>query len=151
MPWSSSSIIIICSINLNLVDFFYDLFIGWWKLSRNQLTGPPRACCRRWGKSQSWRWGSWKPRGRPQRLSCHNGDHWEKGPQPAPRFQFCKARLQRTSTSSVLMMMFYPSQLGTWLKTRLAQRWFWILFSSPQKQNQQRNEQFNQRPPGSPL
>lgn len=45
-------------------------------LSRNQLTGPPRTCCRRRGKSQSRGWGSREPRGRPQGLSCHDGDLW---------------------------------------------------------------------------
>lgn len=36
VPWSGSSIIIIRSINLNLVDFFYDLFIRWWELQNNE-------------------------------------------------------------------------------------------------------------------
>lgn len=75
-PWSGSSVIVICGIDLDLVDFFYHLFIGWRELSGNQVIGSPRACSRRGGKSQSWRWSSWKPRGRPQWLCCHDGDLW---------------------------------------------------------------------------
>ena len=46
---------------------------------------PPRARCRSWGKCQSWWVGSWKPRGGPQRLSCHNGDLWATGNRQKPQ------------------------------------------------------------------
>lgn len=35
-PWSGSSVIVICGIDLDLVDFFYHLFIGWRELESKE-------------------------------------------------------------------------------------------------------------------